>query len=468
MTTAPLQLPNPAPLSAAVPTTAPLIKTTRFRLAAHEAIVLRDVSSMLAGRLELAMHGHAPHRHPWDRVDLIASDVYKEREFYEDLASIVLSCRDKLNHLGGSRKVRANIWQLSTMQLALRFAVREKYVTLPAKWLARLTRKLDLHWTRAKRAAVKQLGDSQYHATAERWERFLGWLRFYLLYDRVPRKRAGTLKMTWRWQFSEILKLARQAIEKCSEVVLPEEVLRKVVRLAVDNMRRRDRPGISVMTAIRNPAEGERFLFHFISRRINLQPLKYEYLVSVMRNEIDHLPRLPNQRPAQSSIGAGAHGISNALGTMRSAQTVPATDRELQFEQLKCLSEDRLSTIVGEWFRANFHPDSWERIAEQAKLQITFFPPRMFPYTLPARTVDGIISNSRPPFGSDDEPGEGLDELNYGANWLVAWLLLLTSNPSPIYRIIGKGLAAAKEAEEKARQLQAESDFRARQAARWA
>ena len=459
MATVPQQTSNLAASPAPVPPAAPLIKTTRFRLAAREVPVLRGAIAMLAGRLDLAMQGHAPHRHPWDRIDLIASGVYADREFYEDLAGIVLSCRDKLNHLGGSRKARLNMWELSAVHLALRFAVREKYVTVPAKWLARLTRKLELNWARAKRAAVKQLGGPEYHATAKRWEKFLAWLRYYLLYDRLTRKRSGALKLTWRWQFSEILQIARQAIEKRSEVVLPEDVLRKVVKLAVDNMRRRDRPGISVMTAIRNHAEGERFLFHFISRRINLQPLKYEYMVDEMRNALAQLPRLPHQAPEQPSGRDSATGdTGTTLSTAQGLQPDPAPDRAIQFVQLKSLSEDRLSTIVGEWLRSNYPELMWERIAKHAQNQITFFPPRSFPFELPAKTLEGVIDESYPDYVPDDLPGE----FNHAAEWLLAWLLLLTSNPSPIYRIIGKGLGKAKEAEEMARQLEVERELRNR------
>lgn len=61
-----------------------------------------------------------PHRHPWHRIDLHASDVYRDQAFDGAMAARMVSVRKKLWNFTTSRKLRLDALEISAAALALR------------------------------------------------------------------------------------------------------------------------------------------------------------------------------------------------------------------------------------------------------------------------------------------------------------------------------------------------------------
>src|SRR5690348_15854616 len=52
--------------------------------------------NFLAAQLEMAQEGHFPHLHPFDRIDLQRSNVYRNKAYHPDMAAVIFAARDKV------------------------------------------------------------------------------------------------------------------------------------------------------------------------------------------------------------------------------------------------------------------------------------------------------------------------------------------------------------------------------------
>ncbi|HEV3440549.1 MAG TPA: hypothetical protein VG122_24555 [Gemmata sp.] len=77
----------------------------RLTITVTECKLLKPGLDALANGLAGAKAGHFPHRHPWHRIDYLASDVYRNREFDAEMSARVISVRWKLWDLTQSRKI---------------------------------------------------------------------------------------------------------------------------------------------------------------------------------------------------------------------------------------------------------------------------------------------------------------------------------------------------------------------------
>jgi hypothetical protein len=78
----------------------------RLRINPAEAVLLLPGLNTVACGLATAKLGAFPHRHPYDRVDLVASGIYVDRAYDDEMAGRFLDLRNKVRDIPQSRKIR--------------------------------------------------------------------------------------------------------------------------------------------------------------------------------------------------------------------------------------------------------------------------------------------------------------------------------------------------------------------------
>jgi hypothetical protein len=160
------------------------MKTSRLTLNKAEVAAVLPGLEAIVNAIGNARMGHFPRLDPRVQFPSVnRSTVYSQAESDETMAGQMLTARNKLKEISGSRKVRLNCFELAAIAFALRLAQREELA--PEDVLAKvpgLADKLENYRKRAKRAAIKDIGTVAYKEQAERWGRFLQWMRCILCY----------------------------------------------------------------------------------------------------------------------------------------------------------------------------------------------------------------------------------------------------------------------------------------------
>jgi hypothetical protein len=166
-------------------------------------------------RLAGAKAGHFPNRHPWHRIDYVASDVYRDREFAAEMSARIISVRGKVWDLTQSRKIHLDGFELSALALALRLSRAQKLVDTTESISAEirlLQFKIELYRKRANRSAIARTGRLEYQSAAERWRRFVAWLRYNILYVNMPKRGELRPATLWREQRRQLTELINKAL----------------------------------------------------------------------------------------------------------------------------------------------------------------------------------------------------------------------------------------------------------------
>jgi hypothetical protein len=131
----------------------------------------------------------------------------------------------------------------------------------------KLERKLEVFRKRAKRKTITRIGLSAYKREARNWLSASRWIRFNVLPMRSPSHRLGKLGI-YREQYESMLRLAGEVlVERCTGMP-PQEVVSKIVKLAIEEIRRHRHSGIKVRELIADSTKGKEFLFGFIAKRM--------------------------------------------------------------------------------------------------------------------------------------------------------------------------------------------------------
>jgi hypothetical protein len=202
----------------------------------HPDAVVRAVS-----RFALAAVGNQKALAIEHRIDCVASDVYRDREFDAEMSARIISVREKLWDLTQSRKIHLDAFELSALALALRLFGAQRLVDTTESGSAEielLQFKIETYRKRARRSATARIGALDYQSTAGRW-RFVAWLRYNVLYVNLPKRgepRAATL---WREQRRQLTELINKSLtERFFESPNDVEIV-KIVTLATRSLRRR-------------------------------------------------------------------------------------------------------------------------------------------------------------------------------------------------------------------------------------
>jgi hypothetical protein len=249
------------------------LPTQRLTITPTEYLLLKSGLDVLANGLAGAKASHFPHRHPWHRIDYVASDVYRDQEFDAEMSVRIISVSGKLRDLTRSRKIYLDVFELSALALAVRLSRAQKLVDgteLVSSEIRLLEAKVEIYRRRAKRSAITKIGRVAYQSAAERWRRFVAWLRYNTLYLRLPNRgeaRRTTLWREQRLQLTELIKkvLAERFFEAPSEV----EMIR-VVTLATSSLRR-CRHSVGAEGAFTVPPGAHRFSFLFCREAIGIE-----------------------------------------------------------------------------------------------------------------------------------------------------------------------------------------------------
>lgn len=386
--------------------------TVRLTVTPSEYSLLRPGLDLIACQLANARRGLRTHRHPLERIDLQLSDIYRRKQYSEEGDQAIISIRAKLWQLTSSRKIRANVFELSAAALALRVLKRlpdSKYDPIAAKALGA---KLEKYRKRAKRAAIREMGSEQYATAADRWQCFVHWIRYYLIYLHQPKRRSSVLRRTWAYQRSSLAELIAKTLEDFGYAPLTEGVLQRVSRLIKEELRRRRLP-LRLMELLRssNPADRE-LLFHRVAKRCKLTPLpgvSYPSCVAAAaRGERFKAAELRvRQRPS----------------TAMAPRVVSSEDaRRISLERSEQSAQRRpsLTEAVADWFQDHVDRELWQRVGDAALTVVVRNPPSQVTRP-PAASLSELIEKSRPR-GSWNGASCYPDPVAYMATWLLTWM----------------------------------------------
>jgi hypothetical protein len=179
------------------------LPTQRLTITVSEYQLLKPGLDVLSNGLANAKAGNFPHQNPWHRIDCVASDVYRDREFDEEMAVRIDSVRGKVWDLSHSRKIRLDVFEISIMGLATRLSKSQKLVDCTESISSRtksLQEKIEIYRRRAARSATRKIGTVLYQSAAKRWRRFVDWLRYNALYVKLPKRGEVWRADLWREQ----------------------------------------------------------------------------------------------------------------------------------------------------------------------------------------------------------------------------------------------------------------------------
>lgn len=315
---------------------------------------------------------------------------------------------------------------------------------------ALLERKLELARRRAQHAAIKQVGKATYDGLAKGWDRFLQWIRYFILYGpqyissfRLMRK-PGSRMHIWKYQRDEMVALAERVIERRSYTKIADDVLRKNVDLAISELRRGRYPGLTVMTVIHEQRLGADFMFDFLSARADLEPPKpvanwYERALSPVEKFKMSQNRVTTTAPPtseQNSEPSGPAPSSSVVVQQSSAAALATVSTALPpFATAIPFTAEDLADAVAKWLR-DWIPNRlfWESVIEEARHQVIRRPADFLPPSTSAASLEELIDLCRPkeklPDPSEDA-GDAPEELNYLVDWLLGWLAALKSDVVP-------------------------------------
>ena len=348
----------------------------------------------------------------------------------------ILSLRNRLAAVAGEKRGK---FRLTAIEYAiLAFAVRVARRHCQAGTTTSLERKLEIYRKRAKRKAIARLGHPAYESAAQSWLYSSRWIRFNLLPLPSARPRSGKLSLR-REQYNLLVRLAKEALtERCTQ--LPsDDLLSKFVKLAISETRRRRHPGVKVRELAANPAEGRRFLFDFIKKRMEERGLE-------LHIKFEYQPRCVQSAVRAERFKASQVVQRTAPAVQPDTLTKPTT--VIPPEDVRpdaCNAPDPAITkpaftaqSVADWLIKYLEPDYWEDVISEAQRQLSRRKTKFVLST--ATSIDAVQHACRPATKGCDV----LEEINLSVDWLLDWAMALESNRPRIHQIINDGLRLAK------------------------
>jgi hypothetical protein len=123
--------------------------------------------------------------------------------------------------------------------------------------------KIELYRKRAKRSAIATTKRLEYQSSAERWRRFVAWLRYNTLYLRLPERGEARPTTLWREQRRQLTELINKSLaERFFETPSDVEMV-KIVTRATRSLRR-GRHRVSLRELLRAPQAHTDFLAGFV------------------------------------------------------------------------------------------------------------------------------------------------------------------------------------------------------------
>jgi hypothetical protein len=247
----------------------------RLTISPAEGLLLMPGLDTVANGHAEAKDGDWSHRHPYDRIDPVASAVYEDRAYDGEMATRVLNLRRKLRDIPQSRKIRVDSVDLAAAALALRLWKPHKpsHATETSSTAIKLLqKKIERYRLRAKRTAIRKFGKSSYQETAKRWPRFVAWARYHLLCFKLQSCGQPYRARLWREQRRQLtLAIAAALAGHFFEVPSDVEMV-KLVTLATRSLKRSRHP-VGLKELLQAPQSHAEFLVAFLKKRVELKRL---------------------------------------------------------------------------------------------------------------------------------------------------------------------------------------------------
>lgn len=439
----------------------------------HQLPLLLPAVKKISARLAGANLGSAPHRFPLDRIDFQESArIYAGREYDKHFASQLQPLQNRLADLHLHGKLRLNLVHVTVLAFALRHNREAQAKGDPV--VRELERLLENLRRRLKRATIRKFGDAFYAEFKQRWNRFVQWMNYYLLYDRKGHRRLthhGSFRSFHKQQLDLVEAWLQSLIAERCERALPEDVLRALARRVKRRARQRrfgqveSDPGPTLRKMLCNKQKYENEVFAYIQRHVPLT-LKFQHLdlssrqsllgerfrksltivpdhQKAERDQQDHHERkssTSNQSDPTLIRVPSSHPVATKLGLPEAA---PRTTAPPQSAELHTAKKAELVDGVSKFFiRID---GQWRKtIAEQTIRQAPRFPaPKHTKVRLPFSL---LVESAHAPEADPALSWSPFDISEQQLFWEVDWLLENLSRCVPfaeIPEIIRDGLAKA-------------------------
>jgi hypothetical protein len=340
-------------------------------------------SLLLMPGLNTVVNGHAgakhfnayPHRHPYDRIDFVASAVYEERAYDGAMAERFLALRNKVQDIAQSRKIRLDSVDLAVAGFALRLwkAHGGSDAEESLASLKQLQGKIEMYCRRAKRAAIKKEGKSLYREAAERWRRFAAWAKYHLLYFKLPNRQQPWRSRFWKEQRLQLALAITAAPREHFREVTSDADMTRVVTLLSRSLRR-GRHLRSLKEVLKDPRAHTDFLVEFIEkRRLSLKTLPGAPIPAwqLYSNRADKFIAFATDRRPTAITPIPTGGVAAVAAKQeRAIQNPVDSSDELRAERKIIISTENIVAELGAWFNNDVTAGFDRSVLDQAQFLI--------------------------------------------------------------------------------------------------
>jgi hypothetical protein len=429
------------------------LPTQRLTITPTECLLLKPGLDVLANGLASAKLGAFPHRHRWHGIDYVASNVYRDQEFDAEMAARIIRVRGKLWDLTQSGKIRIDAFELSALALAVRLSRAQKLVDGTESVSSEITllqAKIEIYRRRAGRSAITKIGRVAYQSAAQRWRRFVAWLRYNTLYISLPKRGEARRATLWREQRLQLTELINRVLAERFLEAPSDGEMAKIVTLATRSLRRGRHP-VGLRELLRAPQAHTDFLAGFVEKRVELKRLPGAP-VPAWQAASDRADRFREYQERNRGKVVEPSSISpdKIIKEEQDHQvTMPPkvkTPRRYTHER-QVLTSEILVNAMAEWLYKNVTMkfNFTTEVCRQARFQIA--QGLLDPYRIKtaATSFNGLMKELRPVEFSDDS-AILISEI---AGWLLGCLLATGQQPGWMYEAFGVAGNRAKRMEEK-------------------
>lgn len=241
----------------------------------------------------------------------------------------------------------------------------------------------------------------------------------------------------WREQREGLARLIAAMLEHFRYEPLTDSEMSQTVRLFKEELRRG-----------RHPVS--------LRELLNAQPeTQYEFVFSVLRRKKIRLRptasatwpldvRLSNRAERFRNRDKSGPGGGSPPRTEINSSPPPPPALAVDPVELSCPTMSQQPNIparVADWLRREVPPDLWAELREASIFRLTRVPGLRSART-GASTVEDLMVSTRPKI-ADEDRNFALAELNFFADWLLAWMLALISDRPRAVTTISAGFALA-------------------------
>ena len=421
----------------------------------ERSLIIPGLDIVVSG-LAVAKVGAFPHRHPYDRIDLVCSALYEDREYDDEMAARLIALRSKLSNAMQSMKIRVDSFDLAAIAFVVKLwkAHKPSDATEEASTKVKpLQAKLERYRLRARRAAIKKIGKGTYLETAERWRRFAGWTKYNLLYFKLPSYGQSYWAKLWREERRQLtLAFATALTERFFEVPSDIEMV-KLVTLSTRSLKRSRHPVSFSRELLRAPQSHTDFLVAFAVKRMALKRLPGAPVSALQAasNRADAFRAFEERRAKTVPLPSSTRPHELIAGKQQQQVSIPvlkvATSNGYIHDGKPITGEivcDAMAEFLYETVTVRF--GLTREVCEQAQLLIRDGCLDNCRVPTTATSFRGLLEELRPP----DFDGHRIDVIVIYAEWLLKALLALRQNAEWMYRAFGAAWGRAKRLEEKA------------------